>query len=109
TLTLDYSSQLYASTATVPKLMLGVGGTHTSSITSTNDTYAVSQLITITYSSSSANWQVTGSSTPGTLCTIAGAAGGTTDCPSSNPQFNLTVTGASPADGDMLDFALIAA
>ena len=109
TFPLDYASQLYASTATTPLLMLGVGGSHSAAVNSTNDINAVSQLILITYHASDTKWHVTGSSTPGDMCTISGGAGGTTDCPTSSPQFNLTVNGSSPNDGDFLDFALISA
>ena len=77
TLTLDYSTNTYASSATGPQLMRGAA--HTATVNYTNDANAVSQLITITFDGS--NWVVTGSSTPGTLCTIAGASGGTANCP----------------------------
>src|SRR5207302_10006416 len=50
TLTLDYASQLYTSTATTPKLMRGTS--HSATVNSTNDAYAVSQLISVTYSGS---------------------------------------------------------
>src|SRR5262249_19243132 len=110
TLTLDYASQVYASTATAPQLMYHTGGVHTSSVTTTYDANALTQLITITYLTSDSKWHVTGSSSPGDICTISGASGGTTDCPNnSSKQFNLTVNGSSPQDGDFLNFALIAA
>ena len=88
TLTLNYASQLYTSTATTPALILGAGGVHTSSVTTTYDANAVSQLIAITYVAGT-GWVVTGSSTTGALCTITGPSGGTTDCPTgSSKQFN---------------------
>jgi len=109
TLTLDYASQLYASTTTPPKLMQGTG--HSATVNSTNDTNAASQLITISYKSADTLWHVTASSSPsGDLCTFAAGGGGPTNCPSSNTQFSLTVTpGGTRNDGDRLDFALLAA
>ena len=99
TLTLDYASQLYTSTSTNLKLMIGSG--HAATVNTTSDANAVSQLISITYNGS--NWIVTGSSTTGTLCTIA--AGGNTGSPAScgSPvQFTLTVNpGATRNPGDI--------
>ena len=102
TVTLNYASELYASTSTVPKLMRGTG--HTATVNSTNDASAISQIITMTYSASGADWVVTGSSTPGTLCTLTQGQTNV-NC----GQFTLSVSNTSPNDGDMLDFALIAA
>src|SRR5205814_1493087 len=59
TVTLDYASQVYASTATTPKTMRGSGWT-TLRVDSTNDTNALSQLITVTWDG--ANYNVVGSS-----------------------------------------------
>src|SRR5207248_4662439 len=77
TLSLDYASQLYTSTATTPKLMWGAG--HSATVNSTNDSYAVSQLITITFKTSDSSWHVTGSSeASGDFC--SGAAGALLTC-----------------------------
>lgn len=106
TLTMDYALELYGSTTTSPKLMRGAG--HSASIVTTNDANAVSQLVTLTYSASGANWRVEGSSS-GLLGTFSGSIVNTA-FPAGAPQFNLTFTqGASPQDGDIVDFALIAA
>jgi len=48
TLTLDYATQLYASSATTPKTMRGSGWT-TLRVDSTNDANAASQLVTVTW------------------------------------------------------------
>lgn len=102
TWTLDHGIQLYASTATVPKLMRGSG--HSATVCSTNDSTAVSQLVTI--ERAAGVWQVRGSAS-GALGTIT--SGGS--CPGSSfGQFSLVFSqGASPQDGDAVDFALIAA
>jgi len=88
TFTLDYSNRLYVSTATTPMVMVGAEAASGFVVNWTSDTYAVSQLIMMQDNGS--NWVITGSSTTGTLCTISNA-GGTSNCPTSNPQFNLTV------------------
>ena len=72
-------------------------------VSALNDANAVNQLITMTYSGG--NWVVTGSSTTGALCTIAG--GSNADC-GSPVQFHLAVP-AGLADGDIANFALFAA
>ncbi len=89
----------------MPKRMRGIGGSHTAVVNSVSDTNAVSQVVTITYTGG--QWVVTGSSTPGTLC--APTSGSAIDC-GSPVQFNLTVTNSgTPVEGDMLDFAVLAA
>ena len=60
-------------------------------VNSTNDLYAVSQMISIQYNGS--NWIVTGSSTPGTLCTIP--VNSNADCGAGNAQFHLTIGNTS--------------
>src|SRR5262249_20657035 len=109
TLTLDYASSLYQASAFGPILVYNQNGlAQTSSVTISgiNNAYAISQAITITYNGT--GWDVTGSSTPGTLCTISGDSG-TSDCPVVNPQFQLTVNGDTPVTGDIFVFGLIAA
>ncbi|MBI4057584.1 MAG: right-handed parallel beta-helix repeat-containing protein [Elusimicrobia bacterium] len=102
TLTLDYFSSLYPSTASIPKLMQGMG--HSASV-ATNDVDAVSQLISITYSGTT--WNVEGSFS-GLLGTFSGSILNQ-PFPASNPQFTLTFTpGSSPQNGDFMDFVLIA-
>jgi len=59
TLALDYTNELYASTATTPIDMSGHG--NSAVVNQTYDAYAVSQLITATYQSGT--WSVVGSST----------------------------------------------
>src|SRR5258708_27345385 len=71
----------------------------------TSDTYAVSQLVTLTATDAS-HWQVSGSSTSGTV-TIANNA--TASWPSSNPQINITIGNAAAVAGDKADLALLAA
>src|SRR5207237_3836249 len=65
---------------------------------------AVSQWVTIRYDG--ANWNVTGSSTPSTLCSIP--VSNNADC-GSPVQFHLAIGGAAAVAGDKADFALIAA
>jgi len=103
TLTLDYTPRLYSSTATTPTVMWGNEAASGFVVTSPNDTNAVSQLITITFDG--ANWNVTGSSTSGTLCSIGG--GSNADC-GSPVQFHLAVPAGTTA-GDIANFGLIAA
>jgi hypothetical protein len=103
TLNLDYANQLYASTATTPIVTTGSEAASGFIVSALNDTNVLSQLITITYNGS--NWIVTGSSTTGTLCTIAG--GSNADC-GSPVQFHLAVP-AGNANGDTANFGLIAA
>ncbi|MFH1723593.1 MAG: right-handed parallel beta-helix repeat-containing protein, partial [Elusimicrobiota bacterium] len=106
TLTLDYSTQLYASTATTPKVMRGTG--HSISIDSTNDANALSQLITFEYRDG--EWHVDGSSSGVDMVTAF--TGSPTDLaiPNSAPQVTVDFTdGGTPAEGDRVDFALIAA
>lgn len=105
TLTFDYSSALLTSTTTTPKVMRGTG--HTLTVNTVYDSNAISQVITATFNGT--DWVVTGSSTPGTLCTISGTSG-SSNCPNSSArQLNLTITGASPVTGDVIDFGLLAA
>ena len=103
TLTLDYVNQLYASTASAANVMVGVSISGVT-INSTNDTNAVSQLITVVWNGSA--WQVTGSST-GSMGTFASLSN--TPVPASTTQFNLTVTASSPQPADEADFVLLAA
>ncbi len=106
TLTLDYASPLYASTATAPKLMRGVG--HSGSVLSTNDANAVSQRIVVRYEAWASQWRVSGA-VSGSLGTFSGSITNTS-FPSGSPQFNLSFTpGVSPQDGDLVDFVLSAA
>ena len=105
TFTVDYSTYLYTSQTLNMKVMKGSELASNFTINSTNDLYAVSQLISIQYDG--ANWIVTGSSTPGTLCTIP--VNSNADCGGSNAQFHLTIGNTTPATGDRADFALIAA
>ena len=105
TLTLDYASQIYASTATNLKVMVGAEATSNFTIVWTSDTYAVSQLVTLT-ATDATHWQVAGSSTSGTV-TIGVSGSGS--WPSSNPQVNISIGATTPAVGDRVDFALIAA
>ncbi|MBI4425856.1 MAG: right-handed parallel beta-helix repeat-containing protein, partial [Elusimicrobia bacterium] len=105
TMTLDYGTALLASTATAPRPMSGTGAT--ASVCSTDDANAVSQLVTVERIAGA--WQVRGSSS-GLLGTIApgGSCPGTA-LPAGQPQFTLSLNeGAMPADGDRLDFALLA-
>ncbi|MFC1522486.1 fibronectin type III domain-containing protein [Elusimicrobiota bacterium] len=106
TLTLDYNTDLYASTATVPDITKGTS-ISAISVNSTNDANALSQLVTVKYNSSDNLWHVTGSSS-GAMGTLA-AGGGTADFPGASAQFNLTLTAASDQDGDRADFILLAA
>ncbi len=106
TLSLDYASRLYVSTATTPKVMRQVGTAATFTVNSTSDTTAVTQLITMTWDGSA--WQVVGSSS-GNM-----GAYNTSDVskpfPSSGPtQFMLKITYTTPASGDSADFVLMAA
>ena len=105
TLTLDYATQLYASNATVPKLMRGTG--HSAAVSYTSDLYAVSQLITITYRSGA--WHVDGSSTGADMKTFTGTQVNM-PVPADNSQFNLNFAQeGSPQEGDIVDFVLTAA
>ncbi|MFH1725254.1 MAG: fibronectin type III domain-containing protein, partial [Elusimicrobiota bacterium] len=104
TLTLDYSTRLYASTATAPKLMRGIG--HSAALVTTEDATAVSQLIAIEYRGG--QWHVDGSVSGADMRTFTGSPAGLA-VPSSTPQFTLDFTaGGSPLEGDRVDFALIA-
>lgn len=105
TLTLDHAALLYTSTATAPKLMRGAG--HSASVVSTNDTYAVSQLITITFDAGGPYWRVEGSSS-GLLSTFTGSLVNQS-FPAANPQFKLTFNEGASFDGDTVDFVLTAA
>ena len=107
--TLDYATNSYASTVLNLKAMQGNEALGDFTVNWTSDTYAVSQLITILYTGS--QWQVTGSTTSGILCTFAATGAGPTNCPSASPQFALTlnVADVTPVAGDKADFALIAA
>ena len=102
TLALDYASPLYRASNTAPKLMRGAG--HSASVTDVSDTYAVSQLITITYRSGL--WHVDGSSSGADMISFVGNI---TDLnvPLTNSQFKLSFTqGETPQDGDTVDFVL---
>jgi len=105
TLTLDYTTQLYVSTATTPKLMRGTG--HSAIVEATYDNYAVSQLITINYRSGS--WHVDGSSTGIDMLTFTGSQP-SLNVPAGNPQFSMNFTQVgTPQEGDTVDFSLTAA
>ncbi len=105
TLSVDYDSQLCRSEATSLKLMRGAG--HSASVTATNDSNAISQMIMIAYDGVSSRWRVIGSS--------SGFMGNFTapildqPFPAVNPQFNLSFSQGSPQNGDTIDFALVAA
>ncbi|MFH1724222.1 MAG: NosD domain-containing protein, partial [Elusimicrobiota bacterium] len=106
TLTLDYSTRLYASTATAPKIMRGDSISQIT-VNSTDDDNALSQLVAVAYDFTDNLWHVTGSSS-GELGTLP-SPGGTADFPLSDPQFNLTLSASGALPGDKADFALIAA
>jgi len=80
TLTLDYNTNLYASTATAPKQMAGTNA-HSAVIKTTYDAKALSQLITVAYKTSDSLWHVNGSVTGADMITFSGN------------QTNLDVTG----------------
>jgi len=67
TLTLDYATQLYASTATTPKLMRGSNHTLSVSTDAISDPNAVSQLVVVEYDGG--QWHVHGSSSGDDLVT----------------------------------------
>jgi len=106
TLTLDYATQLYASTATSPNMMWG-NSISAATVNSTNDDNAVSQLVTITYDASDSLWHIAGS-VSGEMGTLP-SSGGTADFPSSSPQFNLSLAASGAEDSDRADLVLIAA
>src|SRR5205823_4154611 len=104
TLSLEYANQVYASTPTAPKLMLGLG--HGATVTATSDGAAKTEYITLTYSASDgqwhAAWSVTGS--------MGAYSCNQTGWSSSGGEFTLNFTQwVSPQDGDFLDFVTIAA
>ncbi|MBI4057106.1 MAG: right-handed parallel beta-helix repeat-containing protein [Elusimicrobia bacterium] len=101
-LALDYASALTLSTATIPKLMRGSG--HSASVSNTYETSAISQLITLRRDASS--WRVEGS-VSGLLGTFTGSIVNQ-PFPSTNPQFNLTLTEGPAQEEDQMDFALLA-
>jgi hypothetical protein len=103
-MTLDYANQLYVSTTTNLKVMRAAGAASTFAVTSTSDTTAVSQLVTITWDAANSSWSVVGSSTG--YMGFYNTSGVSKPFPSSgNTQFMLTVTYTAPADGDSADFA----
>jgi len=104
TLTLDYSTQLYASTSTAPRLMRGAGHSITSVVTRDADT--LSEIITVEHAGAGL-WQVRGSSS-GLLGTFAGAASGSYGFSHAKVDFTLNV-GAVLNAGDALNFACAAA
>src|SRR5205823_6169435 len=83
---LDYSAQLYASAASLPFPLRGI--LNSATVNATYDANAITQLVTATYNG--ATWDIVGSST-GVLCSGVNA-GAATDCPSSNPEFRITIT-----------------
>ncbi|MDO8805380.1 MAG: NosD domain-containing protein [Elusimicrobiota bacterium] len=103
TLTLDYATQLYASTATAPKLMRGTGHSITD-IQLYNTT--PSELVTVKHAGGNV-WTVTGSSS-GFLDTVTCAAGSTNNFSYASLRFTLTVGGTLNL-GDTLDFVTMAA
>jgi hypothetical protein len=106
TLTLDYSAQLYDSKATTPKLMRGSGHSVSISTDTVSGPNALSQLITIEYRG--AQWHVDGSSSGADMRVFTGNQANL-PIPAALPQFYLTLTQGGPAEGDRLDFALLAA
>ncbi|MCX5786277.1 MAG: fibronectin type III domain-containing protein [Elusimicrobia bacterium] len=105
TLTLDYTSRLYVSTNTAPKLMRGVG--HSITAVATDDAATLSELITVKHTGGN-SWTVTGSSS-GVLGTFTQSISGYHDfADSSKVHFRLTVGGTLNVD-DMLDFVTVAA
>ena len=102
-LNLDYGSDINTSNAFQFQLIKGVG--HSASA-DPNNTYAVSQLVSIIFDSGSGQWNVMGSAS-GSLGQFSGSISAQ-PFPSSNPQFFLTFTpGASPQNGDEFDFLLV--
>ena len=105
TFAMDYSSQVYTSTNTLPKLMFGTG--HSITSVTTFDGATLSELITVTYQGGD-SWQVAGSSS-GVLGTVTCAAGAT-GCSFANGKLDLTLNaGGTTNVGDKLDFATLAA
>lgn len=104
-LALHHSSNTYASSAGAPRLM--VGDSHAAAVCATSDADALAQTVSVTRAGGV--WVVSGSSS-GALGSFAGALGACTGFPAGTPQFTMTFTpGASPAEGDVVDFALYSA
>ena len=106
TLTLDYASELYTSTATTPVDLSNHGNSAT--VTATNDVFAVSQLITLT-NTGGTTWSVWGSSS-GNMGSFSGSQGAQNIPTAGNTQCVINFTqSASHTAGDVVTFGLMAA
>ncbi|MBI4369930.1 MAG: right-handed parallel beta-helix repeat-containing protein [Elusimicrobia bacterium] len=111
TISLEYAGNLYASSATTPTLVRRLAGTdHAATVISVNDSYTLTEKITITYKSS---WTVSGSLS-GVLGSfndnaIINSAGQYFPNPSA-PKLKLKfIQGSSPSEGDRIEFLTLAA
>ncbi|MBI4056524.1 MAG: right-handed parallel beta-helix repeat-containing protein, partial [Elusimicrobia bacterium] len=101
-LILDETAPLYRSTATVPQVMRGAG--HSASVLNTQDTSAVSQIITIQRYQ---NYWIVEGSRSGPLGSFSGSIS-YQPFPPASPQFFLSFNeGGFPQEGDVVSFALL--
>ena len=99
-MSLEYDSDLYASTFTASKLMRGLG--HGATVTVLSDGVTKSELVSLQYQSGV--WNVTGTES-GSIGSFSGSQTSGNGWAAPGGQFSVLFTqGPSPQDGDLVDF-----